>query len=372
MVVLLGGADVLDESLVGAVVVAGGLADLGRNAQALYGAAEYLVEGLVGEAADGVVDGEAVFVQDGLNLPEYHAALPLAQGHDGSVVDGEAAVGDDEVAVDERDVAQALAARTGALGGVEREVVGCGVGVRDAAGGAHQAAAVVAYLLGLDVVDHHEAVALLEGVLDAVLQAAVVGLLDDEAVHDDFDGVVAVAVELHAPLHLHQFAVDANVEVALLQDRFEEFFVVSLAVFDERGQEIDLAPEIVVEQEVDDLFLGVLDHALAGDVGKGFAGTGIEQAEEVVDFRCGAHGGAGVLVRGLLLDADDGREAGYLVDIGAFHVAQEVAGVGREGLDVATLSLGKDGVEGQAGLARTGEACDDGEAASGDGDVDVL
>jgi hypothetical protein len=49
--------------------------------------------------------------------------------------------------------------------------------------------------------------------------------------------------------------------------------------------------------------------------------------------------------------------------------SMEMAG---EGLDVAALALGVDGVEGEGGLAGAGDAGDDDELVAGYDDVDVL
>ncbi len=129
---------------------------------------------------------------------------------------------------------------------------------------------------------------------------------------------------------------------------------------------------IVVEDHLQDALLGVLHHLLTGGVAVGTASTGKEQTEVVVDLCGGADGGARVLVGGLLLNADDGREAGDLIDIRTLHATEEVAGVGREGLNIAALAFGKDGVKGQRRLAGAAEAGDHGEGVVRDGTVDVL
>ena len=54
-----------------------------------------------------------------------------------------------------------------------------------------------------------------------------------------------------------------------------------------------------------------------------------------------------------------GRQALDEVDVGLVHLAEELAGVGRERLDVAALALGEDRVERQAGLARPGQPGED-------------
>ena len=56
-----------------------------------------------------------------------------------------------------------------------------------------------------------------------------------------------------------------------------------------------------------------------------------------------------------------GREPLDELDVGLVHLTEELAGVGREALDVAALALGVDGVKGQRGLARARESGEDHE-----------
>ena len=160
--------------------------------------------------------------------------------------------------------------------------------------------------------------------------------------------MVLVAVHLHAPRYLLQLAVDTDGEEALAAHLLEQLAIVALTAAHQRGQDEDAPSGIVVPNHVDDLLLGILHHGLAGHIAVGTTGTGKEQTQVVVNLSGGANGGTGILVGGLLLNADDGRQTRYLVDIGTLQAAQEVAGVGREGLNVPALALGKDGVEGQA------------------------
>src|SRR5690348_5985387 len=61
-----------------------------------------------------------------------------------------------------------------------------------------------------------------------------------------------------------------------------------------------------------------------------------------------------------------------MLDIRLLHHLEELTRVGREGLDVAALPFRVDGVEGEAGLARTAEAGDDRQAVARDLHVDAL
>ena len=98
----------------------------------------------------------------------------------------------------------------------------------------------------------------------------------------------------------------------------------------------------------------------------------VEEAQVVVDFGDGADGGAGVVGDALLVDGDGGRQALDVVHIRLFHEAEELAGVGGEGLNVAALTLGVDGVKGEGALAGAGDAGDDDELIPGDGHVNIL
>ena len=126
------------------------------------------------------------------------------------------------------------------------------------------------------------------------------------------------------------------------------------------------------EDGVDDLLDGLLldDAAAVGAVRQADARP--EEAHVVVDLGLGADGGTRVAAGAPLVDGDGGREAFDVVDVGLLHLAEELAGVGGEGLDVASLAFGVDGVEGEGRLAGAGEAGDDDELVARDLDVDVL
>lgn len=115
----------------------------------------------------------------------------------------------------------------------------------------------------------------------------------------------------------------------------------------------------------------LLDDAPAdGAVGR--ADACIEQAQVIIDFRRGADGRARVLGSGLLVDRDGGGEAVDRIDVGFLHLSEELTRVRGEGFDVATLTLGVDGVEGERAFARAGEAREDDELVTRNREVDIL
>ena len=80
----------------------------------------------------------------------------------------------------------------------------------------------------------------------------------------------------------------------------------------------------------------------------------------------------GVLGGGLLVDRHRRGEALDEVYVGLVDLSEEHTRVGGQRLDVAALTLGKDGVEGEGGLARTGEAGEDDHRVARNSEVYVL
>ena len=88
-------------------------------------------------------------------------------------------------------------------------------------------------------------------------------------------------------------------------------------------------------------------------------GPGEQQPEVVVDLGDGPDGRARVARRALLVDRDRRAQPVDLVDVRLLHLAEELAGVGAQALDVAALALGVDRVEREAALAAPGQPGDD-------------
>ena len=167
-------------------------------------------------------------------------------------------------------------------------------------------------------------------------------------------------------------AVDPGPREALGLELPEQLDVLALAAADDRGEHLE--PRALLERQdaVDDLLRGLpLDRRAAGRAVRP-AGAGVEQAEVVVDLGDRADGGAGVLGGGLLVDRDRRRQALDEVDVGLVHLAEELAGVRRQRLDVPALALGEDRVERQGRLARPGEPREDDQGVAGQVEGDVL
>ena len=86
------------------------------------------------------------------------------------------------------------------------------------------------------------------------------------------------------------------------------------------------------------------------------AGAREQQLQVIVELGHRADGGARGAHRVGLVDGDGRRNAVDAIDRRLVHAVEELARVGREGLDVAALAFGVQRVEHQRGLARAGHA----------------
>ena len=193
-----------------------------------------------------------------------------------------------------------------------------------------------------------------------------------EAIHHHLDGVLLVQLQSRRIGEVAHLAVDTGTDVALGRQILQQLGVLPLAIAHHRGQQHQLAP----------LRLGQhLIHHLADGLGGERNGVGRtarltdpgkQQTQVVVDLGDGTDGRARVVGSGLLFDGDGGREPLDMVNVRLLHQGEELAGIGGEGLHIAALPLGIEGIERQRGFARTGEAGDHDQLVAGQGQIDVL
>ncbi len=117
--------------------------------------------------------------------------------------------------------------------------------------------------------------------------------------------MVFIAVDLEAVGHFTNLAIDPGMEEPFLAYLFEELAVMPFTPSDHRSQDIGSLSAEIIENQIDNLIVGIFDHLLAGVVRIGFAGTGKQQAQEVVNLGYGAYGRSGVFIGGLLFDGDN-------------------------------------------------------------------
>ncbi len=212
--------------------------------------------------------------------------------------------------------------------------------------------------VGGDLLDPDEPVGQPGRGLQAVAQAPAQVVPHDQPVHHDLDRVVELLVQRRHLVERVDDAVDRDPGEALAADLLEHVPVLALAVA-HQGRE-DQEPGALRERQH---LVGDLLHALAGDRPPAdgavrLADPGEQQPQVVVDLGDRRDRGARVAARGLLVDRDRRREALDVVDVRLVHLAEELAGVGREALDVAPLPLGVERVERQARLPAPREAGD--------------
>ena len=383
--------DALVDRLVGALAVEAVLVGDVHRAVARPVEDELLVLGL--ERLPGGVEVEAAE----LGHPDLQAGEVLAAGarprRQRALGQRQGVVGHHELGVDLELGAEAEADRAGPVGRVEGEAAGGRLLEADAAVRAGEVlgegdglvllplspvGTLVAGTLvagALAVHDQHlgRAAGQAQRRLDGLGQALAHVGPADQAVHHDLDGVHFVPGQVDVgPLgQLQRHAVDPDPGEALLGQVVEQGAVLALAAPDHRRHDLESGALGQLEDPVDDLLGGLARHGPPADRAVGMADAGIQEAQVVVDLGNGPDGRARVAGGGLLVDGDGRGQPLDEVDVRLVHLAQELAGVGREGLDVAALALGVDGVEGQGGLPRARQAGEDDQPVPGQVERDI-
>ena len=297
-----------------------------------------------------------------------------AHGAIGAELERERRVRHDEGRVDLEAGAETETDRARPEGRVEREVARRGVLEGDPVDGAGEVLGEREDLVCLDELDLGDSLAEPQRRLDRVGEPPLDAGAVDEPVDDDLDRVLLVAGEgvLLAPAELDEGPVDPGPGEPLRGELVEQRVVLALAGLDDGRQHVEAAPVRQVHHPVDDLLRALARDQPPAARAVRLADAGVEQPQVVVDLGDRADGRTGVARGGLLVDRDRGREPLDEVDVGLVHLAEELARVRRERLDVAPLALGVDGVEGERGLARPREPGEDDQPIARQFQRDVL
>ena len=186
--------------------------------------------------------------------------------------------------------------------------------------------------------------------LDRVRQPLAQVGLHHQPVDDDRDVVLVLLVEHDLLVEPAQLAVDLDPAEALGAQLLELLAVLALAPAHDRGHHHEAGPVGQLHHLVDDLLGRLAGDRAAADVAVGMADPRPQQPQVVVDLGDRADRRARVARGRLLVDRDRRRQPLDRVDVGLVHLAQELPGVRRQRLDVATLALGVDRVERQRRL----------------------
>ena len=169
-----------------------------------------------------------------------------------------------------------------------------------------------------------------------------------------------------------ELAVDLHAGEAVFLQLRQFLAILALAAAHDGGQQIEAGVFRQRHDAINHLADGLRRDRQAGGGRIGDADPRPQQAHVIIDFGDGGDGGARVLARCLLLNADCRGQALDMVHVRLGHHLQELAGVGGERLHIASLAFGIDGIKGEAGLAGTGQAGDHGERVLGQIDIDAL
>ena len=184
--------------------------------------------------------------------------------------------------------------------------------------------------------------------------------------------MLVLLVELDVLLEQPDLAVDLGPGEALAAELLEQVLVLALAPAHDGRLDHEPGPVRQLQDLVDDLLGRLAGDRAAAHVAVGSADPRPQQAQVVVDLRDRADGRPRVARGRLLVDRDGRRQALDRVHVGLVHLAQELARVGAQRLDVATLTLGVDRVEGQRRLPRPRQSRDDDDRVPRQDDGDVL
>ena len=165
-----------------------------------------------------------------------------------------------------------------------------------------------------------------------------------------------IAVKGHLRNNVLDFSINANLRVAAFTELFKQFPVVTLSTPDQRREEVAFAAGVVAHHQIHNLGVVVPDHFQAGFRRYGAGALGIQQAQEVIHLRDGAHRGTGIVAGCLLLNGNDWAEAGDFLHFRLFQYAHEVLGIGGKGVHVTALALCIYGVKSQRAFAAAAES----------------
>ena len=328
----------------------------------LAGAVENDLLGLVRQLGKGRIQIKVVLLGHGLEIhPSNGIVFHIAPaGHlNAAVQQGQVRIGNDQLRVRHQLKAQARAGGAGAVGVVKGEHPGRQLRHRHAAGFTGVVEGIQGVAVVRQVVDQNDAAGVRDGGFDGIGQTAFQPLFHNQTVNDHFNVVLFILFQGNLFGQVVEVAVYPDTGETAFAGVLKHLLVLTLFAPDHRGENLKAGalrqPQNLVHNLVDGLFFDF--PAALGAVGR--TGSGPQQTQIVVNLRDGAHGGAGVLGGGLLVDGNGGAQAVDAVHIGLVHLSQEHTGVGGQALHISPLALGVDGVKGQRRFAGAGQARED-------------
>ena len=104
---------------------------------------------------------------------------------------------------------------------------------------------------------------------------------------------------------------------------------------------------------IDDFLNGSSGHFFPAGWAVRFSNSRPKEAEVILDFRDGRHGGARVVTTLFLIDGNGGRKSLNGITVRFFHLSDELARIRRQALDVPPLTFCVEGIKGEARFTRS-------------------
>ena len=331
------------------------------------------VHGFFAHLLDGGIQRKAIALAQRFVIHFRDGALRIipAAGLDGTFADGLARIRNHAGRVHLHKGAQAGAGFTGAKGIVKAEHAG---GKFVNGNTVLRAGIVLAELhrFPADDINDDKAAGQGNGSLNRIGQAAAHRIIDGQAVHDDFNGMLDILFQLDLFVQIIHVAVNAHAGVTAAAGSVQLLGLGAFAAPHNRGQHLEAGAFRQFKHLVYHLVHRLLADDASADRAVRNADAGIHQTEIIINFRHGAHGGTRVVAGGFLVNGNRRGKAGDLVHIGLFHLAQEHAGIAGKAFHIAALAVRKDGIKGQAGLAGAGKARHNNQLVARQNQVDVF
>ena len=331
-------------------------------------------------------------IEAGRLHPVAHLRFDAAQdggggpfpGDDGAVGQRHSIVPQDELRIELQPRAQSFATRAGAIRAVEAEGAGFELLEADFAfwAGVERAVELLGpHPLGVfgsrgpggrfEAHHQHRPLAVRKRQPRRFGQPRVDASSDDDAIHDGFDAMVFARRQIAHLVDVQHFAVNPHAH-EVFAHRGQDVLVLAFAAANQGGHDHQLGAFGQRQQIFDDLLGRLLADGGAALVTGCFAQTREQQPQVIVHFGDRGHGAARILAAGPLIDGNGGLESVDQIDVGAFHLVQELAGIDRQAFDILPLPFGEQGVESQRAFARSAGSGNHDQAVAGEIQVDVF
>ena len=308
-----------------------------------------------GQLAERFIERDAVFFQ----ATQQARPLPLQAGfgqrQERVLAQGLVRIGDQQLGVEFPPKPLAAALGTRPLAAVEREHPRVKLGIAQTAGHAEQFFAVDALRLGAQ--DVNRAIAHPQRVLEQAVKLLRRPVGRDLTDHD-LNIVLPKTGQAHVGRNLDDPAVNACPDEAQLARAGQHVFVKPLAATHDRRQDAELLVAEVGLHQPENAAAALGRQRLAAGHTVLHADLGVQQPQIVRDFGHRGHRRVPPAPAHALFNGDRRRNARQQIDIRFGQDLDELAGVGRQAVDIATLSLGIHNVKHQRGLARPGQPGD--------------